>query len=38
MPMIVDDLFSERVFCTYHMHVCDMDEYEEIDIKEDVYQ
>lgn len=33
LPFITDDFLSEEVFCTYKMEVCNMDEYQEIDLK-----
>jgi len=37
LPILVDDLMSERVFCTYQMEVCDMDKYAKIDVKETLF-
>lgn len=37
LPILVNDLMSERVFCTYQMEVCDMDKFAKIDVKEQLF-
>lgn len=37
LPILVDDLMSEKVFCTYQMEVCDMDKFEKIDVKKTLF-
>jgi hypothetical protein len=37
LPFIMDDFLSEEVFCSYKMEVCDMENYDEIDLKQVVF-
>ena len=34
---VISELLSEEVFCTYKFEVCNMNEYEEIDLKQIVF-